>query len=182
VVMLTMTRGIPLRSKVGLGLLFAVAIQLAVVFGWDSLEKRFQTVFSDGLSGRATIYNNAETMAKDYQGFGSGAGTFAPVYYFYLTRPEQAWEAYLHNDWLEFRITLGWVGLSLLVGLLAGAGLHSFLRRGLPLSPILMVLIFLALAGGLVQARFDFPFQVHSVATVFLVYCAILSRSRRARA
>jgi len=182
VVMLTMTRGIPLRSKVGLGLLFAVAIQLAVVFGWDSLEKRFETVFSDDLNGRVALYKDVETMAKDYQWFGSGAGTFAPVYYLYRSDASREWAGYLHNDWLEFRITLGWVGLSLLVGLLAGAVLHSFLGRGLPLSPILMVLIFLALAGSLVHARLDFPFQVHSVATVFLVYCAMLSRSRRARA
>jgi O-antigen ligase len=181
IVMLTMTRGLPLRGKVGLGLLFAAAIQVAVVFGWDALEKRFETVFTDDLNGRLAQYKEAEAMAKDYQLFGSGAGTFASVYYFYLTNPQHEWSAYLHNDWLEFRITLGWIGFSLLLALLAGAFLLWFLGDGLPLPPLLTVLIFLALAGSLVHARFDFPFQVHSIATVFLLYCAILSCSRRPR-
>ena len=37
-----------------------------------------------------------------------------------------------------------------------------------------MILIWLALAGCLVHARYDFPFQVHSIVFLFLVLCAIL--------
>jgi hypothetical protein len=38
-----------------------------------------------------------------------------------------------------------------------------------------VVLAWLALAGCLVHARFDFPFQIHSTLLLFLVICAILS-------
>ena len=37
-----------------------------------------------------------------------------------------------------------------------------------------MLAIWLALAGCLVHARYDFPFQVHSIVFLFLVLCAIL--------
>jgi O-Antigen ligase len=181
VVMLSIPRGTLTGGKVGLGLLFVAAIQVAVIFGWDALEQRFEDVFTDGLSGRLAAYKNAEGMAKDYPLFGSGAGSFASLYYLYRADPDTEWCAYLHNDWLEYRITLGWIGFALLLALLAGAGAHWFLGRGVPLPGLLAALVWLAMAGCLVHARFDFPFRVHSVATVFLLYCSVLSCSIRAQ-
>jgi O-antigen ligase len=181
VVMLAISRGMSKGGKVGLGLLFAAAIQVAFVFGWDALEQRFEDVFTDDLGGRLAAYKNAEGMAKDYPLFGSGAGSFASLYYLYRADPDTEWCAYLHNDWLEYRITLGWIGFALLLALLAGASAHWFLGRGVPLPGLLAALVWLAMAGCLVHARFDFPFRVHSIATVFLLYCSILSCSSRAQ-
>jgi NADH:ubiquinone oxidoreductase subunit 6 (subunit J) len=43
-----------------------------------------------------------------------------------------------------------------------------------------VALTWLTLAGCMMHARFDFPFQVHSILLLFLVLCAILfTRSRR---
>ena len=43
-----------------------------------------------------------------------------------------------------------------------------------------LVMMGLALAGCLVHARFDFPFQVHSILFLFILLCAILvNLSRR---
>ena len=39
--------------------------------------------------------------------------------------------------------------------------------------------LWLALAGCLIQARFDFPFQVYSILLLFLFHCAILSTLSR---
>ena len=181
VAMLTIPRGVSTGSKVGLGLLFAAAIQVAVVLGWGTLEPRFEDAFVDDLGGRLAAYKNAEGMARDYQLFGSGAGSFASLYYFYRADPDTQWFAYLHNDWLEWRITLGWIGFALLLALLAGALAHWFLGRGVPLPGLLAALVWLAMAGCLVHARFDFPFRVHSIATVFLLYCSVLSCSSRAQ-
>jgi O-antigen ligase len=181
VVMLAIPRRVSTGGKVGLGLLFAAAIQVAVVFGWDALEPRFEDVSVDDLGGRLAAYKNAEGMARDYPLFGSGAGTFASVYWLYRTDPDTEWCAYLHNDWLEWRITLGWIGFALLLALLAGTFAHWFLGPGVPLPGLLAALVWLAMAGCLVHARFDFPFRVHSVATVFLLYCSVLSCSSRAQ-
>jgi hypothetical protein len=181
VVMLTIPRGVTIGSKVGLGLLFAAAIQVAFVFGWDALEQRFEEDSLSEMSGRVAIYRQAQGVAKDHPLFGSGAGTFASLYWLYRTDPDAEWCAYLHNDWLEARITLGWIGFSLLLVLLAVPFAHWFLGSGVPLPGLLGVLICLAMAGCLVHARFDFPFRVHSVATVFLLYCSVLSCSGSAR-
>jgi O-antigen ligase len=181
VVMLAIPRRVSTRSKVGLELLFAAAIQVAVVLGWDAIEPRFEDVSLDDLGGRLAAYKNAEGMGKDYPLFGSGAGTFASLYWLYRTDPDTEWCAYLHNDWLEWRITLGWIGFAPLLALLAGTFAHWFLGPGVPLPGLLAALVWLALAGSLVHARFDFPFRVHSVVTVFLLYCSVLACATRAQ-
>jgi O-antigen ligase len=181
VVMLAIPRRGSTGGKIGLGLLFAAAIQVAFVFGWDALEPRFEEDSLADLSGRLAAYQNAQGMAKDHPLFGSGAGSFASLYWLYRTDPDTEWCAYLHNDWLEWRITLGWIGFALLLALLAGTFAHWLLGPGVPLPGLLAALVWLAMAGCLVHARFDFPFRVHSVATVFLLYCSVLSCSSRAQ-
>jgi len=180
VVMLVIPRWVPARNKIGLGLLFAAALQGAVVLGWDNMQVRLETIFTDDLGGRLPVYREAAAMARDYPWLGSGAGTFASLYYLYNTDSSKEWAAYVHDDWLEFRITLGWIGFSLLLALLAGPGWHWFRGCGRPLPTLLAALIGVALAGCLLHARFDFPFRVHSITTLFLLYCAILSGARRA--
>ena len=180
VVMLVVPRRVPARNKIGLGLLFAAALQGAVVLGWDTLQARLETIFTDNLGGRLELYREGAVMARDYPWLGSGAGTFASLYYLYNTDSSKEWAAYLHNDWLEFRVTLGWIGFSLLLALLAGPGWHWLVGGGPRLPTLLAALIAVALAGCLFHARFDFPFRVHSIATLFLLYCAIFASARRA--
>jgi hypothetical protein len=43
------------------------------------------------------------------------------------------------------------------------------------------MLLWVSLGGCMVHARFDFPFQVHSVLALFLVLCAVLSCLSRQR-
>lgn len=127
----------------------------------------------DRMSGRPEIYENARRMAADYPVWGAGAGTFGPLYQLYR-QPGQGWAAYAHDDWLETRITLGWVGL---VGVVAGLTvllLRSWVRSGTGVSRLVVGFWALALGGCLVHAKLDFPFQVHSVALLFVVLAAIL--------
>jgi O-antigen ligase len=49
------------------------------------------------LSGRLAAYQNAQGMAKDHPLFGSGAGSFASMYWLYRTGSDTEWFAYLHN-------------------------------------------------------------------------------------
>jgi hypothetical protein len=179
VVMLAIPRRLPARSKIGLGLLVAAALQGAVVLGWDNLRARLEEVFIDDLSGRLALYKDAAAMARDYPALGLGAGAFESLYYFYRTDETREWAAYLHDDWFEFRITLGWIGFGLLLALLAGALLNWFIGRGPPLPMLLAALLWIAMAGCLFHARFDFPFRVHSIAALFILYCAILSSGNR---
>ena len=53
-------------------------------------------------------------------------------------------------------------------------GLRWLLPGGIRGGRRFVVLIWLALAGCLLMARFDFPFQIHSILFLVLVFCAVL--------
>ncbi len=162
------------RGTAGLLLLFlTAALGLAWYFGWSSLVPRMEQ-FGEGYQGREAMYEAAQPMAKDFPLFGTGPGTFATVFQLYRYSIETYWPDQLHNDWLETRITFGWVGFGLLLAALACVGLRWFLPGGVRGGRRLVVLAWLALGGCLVQALFDFPFQIHSTLFLFLVLCALL--------
>jgi hypothetical protein len=143
------------------------------VFGRRLTHELRLLELSDRMSGRNEIYDTAVQMAKEFPIWGSGAGSFAAVVQLYL-KPGQDWAAYAHNDWLETRITLGIVGLALVIVALGALVLHTLWGRGLGAMRIIIALWWVALAGCLVHARFDFPFQIHSVLFLFILLCGLL--------
>jgi hypothetical protein len=152
-------------------LFLTAALVLGWFWGWKSLAPRMEQI-GGGYQYREAIYADALPMAADYPVFGTGPGTFATVFQLYRFSESTYWPEQLHNDWLETRITFGWFGFSLLLAALACVGLASFSsRHGLRR---LVVLAGMALAGCLIHARFDLPFQVHSTLLLFLVICALL--------
>lgn len=168
------------REPLGVLLLVLVAAQLAVTFGYRRLIDRFETAFTDNLSGRLDTYVNAREMAADHPWFGTGPGSFEGVYQYYRGAPSETWEAYLHNDWLELRATFGRIGFGLILALLACVPAYGWIRgKGLAhwLLPATMCL---GLAGCLLHARFDFPFRIYSIAFLFLLWCAFLTAHRPA--
>jgi O-antigen ligase len=130
--------------------------------------------FGAGYQYRDAMYDAARPMASDFPLFGTGPGTFATVFQLYLFSTDTYWPEQLHNDWLETRITFGWLGFGLLLAALACVGLRWFTPGGIRGSRRFIVLAWLGLGGCLAQARFDFPFQIHSTLFLFLVICAIL--------
>ena len=150
-----------------------VTLSLGWYFGWDLLQPRLQQI-GEGYQYREEMYVAAEPMTKDYPLFGTGPGTFATVFQLYRFSDETYWPEQLHNDWLETRITFGWVGFVLILAALACVGLRWFAPGGIRGSRRFVVLAWLGLIGCLVFARFDFPFQIHSTLFLFLVICAIL--------
>jgi len=164
----------PRRNAAILLMLFLAAVlSLGWYFGWAALEPRMEQ-FGEGYQNREEMYEAAEPMARDYPLFGTGPGTFASVFQLYLFSTATYWPEQLHNDWMETRITFGWVGFGLLLSALACVGLRWFVPGGIRGSRRFVVLAWLALGGCLVQARFDFPFQIHSTLFLFLVICALL--------
>jgi O-antigen ligase len=154
-------------------LFFAGALALGLALGWKSLKPRMAHISEDS-EYREQMYENARPMAADYPLFGTGPGTFESVFQLYRKTTDTYWPAQLHNDWLETRITFGWVGSGLIALSLIAVVLRWFARGGIHGGRRFIILIWLALAGCLVHARYDFPFQVHSIVFLFLVLCAIL--------
>jgi hypothetical protein len=165
-----------------LGIFFVLVLALGWYFGWSLLEPRMEQI-GEGYQNREAMYDAARPMAADYPLFGTGPGTFGSVFQLFLISPATYWPEQLHNDWLETRITFGWLGMALLLAALACVVLRWFVPGGIRGGRRFVVLIWLALAGCLLGARFDFPFQIHSVLFLFLVFCAALfSFSRRSGA
>jgi hypothetical protein len=61
--------------------------------------------------------------------------------------------------------------MSMVVGVFA----YWFLARGIPTSELFIAFVWLAAAGCLLHARFDFPLQIYSLQTMFATLCAILT-------
>jgi O-antigen ligase len=154
-------------------LFFAGALALGLALGWKSLKPRMAHISEDS-EYREQMYENARPMAADYPLFGTGPGTFESVFQLYRKTTDTYWPAQLHNDWLETRITFGWLGSGLIALSFIAVVLRWFARGGIHGGRRFIILIWLALAGCLVHARYDFPFQVHSIVFLFLVLCAIL--------
>jgi hypothetical protein len=158
----------------GLLLFFTGALALGFALGWKTLKPRMAQI-SEGFDTREQMYDYARPMAEDYPLFGTGPGTFESVFQLYRKTTDTYWPAQLHNDWLETRITFGWLGSGLIALALVVVVLRWFTRGGIHGGRRFVTLTWLALAGCLVHARYDFPFQVHSIIFLFLVLCAILS-------
>ena len=160
-------------------LFFTAALGLGAYVGGDKLAERMRD-FDAGLNVREQIYKTARGMARDYPLFGIGPGAFEPVFQLYCSSAEEFWPAELHNDWLETRITFGWLGSAFLAAALVLVLARWFLPHGIQCRWPFVSLLWLALAGCLVHARFDFPFQIYSILLLFVPLCAVLfTLSRR---
>lgn len=148
-------------------------LAVAGFLGLNSLQKRFQTVFSDSLQIRRQIYQNAERIAQDFPYFGTGPGTFGSIYRMYK-EPQQVWEAYAHNDWLETQLTFGWIGFSLILLMLGLTLARSLAPTGIAMPRKFATTVWLALGGCLLHARFDFPLQIYSILHLFVTLCSVL--------
>ena len=160
-----------------LTLFFSAMLLLGVSLGWRALAPRLAQL-DDGIATRQSLYDAACSIADDYPLFGTGPGTFETVSYLY-PRPDVYWPPQLHNDWLETRITFGWIGSALIAFAFLLVIACWFRPGGIHGGHRFIVLAWLSLAGCLTHARYDFPFQIYSILFLFLILCAILSTLSR---
>jgi hypothetical protein len=165
--------------RLGIGLMFLMIAGLGGFLGWSKLAPRLKSIFTDDMSGRAIIYRNARPMAEEHPVYGTGPGTFCTLYQYYRNDPNQDWAVMAHDDWLETRVTFGWVGAILILGALLSAWAKWFVRGGIKVPGVFVALVWLSLAGCLAHARFDFPFQILSLLFLFILICSILFCSTR---
>jgi O-antigen ligase len=159
-----------------LGLVAAILAVLGVG-GWlggEAMMARFRSEDMGTMNGRKLIYEDAARMADDFAVFGSGAETFAPLYYFYRKK-DPDWNAYVHDDYLETRITFGTVGFVVILLIFLAVWLVPFFGNGIPAPPEFFVLIGVAMVGILAHAKFDLPFQIYSIHSQFVLLCAVLT-------
>lgn len=142
---------------------------------WEELAPRLRDLFKTPYANPNEVYANARQMAVDYPVFGVGPGAFGSIYQIYREDPDQPWQVFLHDDWLETRVTFGWVGASMILAMLALVLAKWFLPGGVPASWEFVAMLWVALGGCLAGAKFGFPLQVYSILALALTLCCILS-------
>lgn len=151
--------------------------------GWDKIKHRLETTNKDKrLAGRVEIYANSKKIAEDLPVFGAGPGAFRSVYHLYRSDPNQIWHGFLHDDWLETRVTFGWVGFGLILAELLVLAAWILVPGRTPVSHIFTACTGIALCGALAHAKYDFPFQTYSIAFTFILLCAVATATSPSRA
>jgi hypothetical protein len=166
-------RRVALRTRAGLFTFFVLVFGLGWLAGWPALSKRMEQL-GDAFILREEMFDRGRQIAEEYRWFGTGPGTLDPVFQLYRESPEEYWPAQLHNDWLETRITFGRLGTVMILLAFLTVIARWFLPGGIAAPRVLTWLTWLALAGCLAHARFDFPFQIYSILLVFLLLCSML--------
>jgi O-antigen ligase len=158
----------------------ALAVMLAAQFTLYRMLERFA---DDPLrDGRITLARVTAEAAQLYMPFGSGMGTFVPVYAM-QQRPEDAVvDAYAnraHNDYLELWLEAGVAGLGLVALFavwLAGRTLQLW-RRNAPGSEIdLSIARAATLVAALIAAHsfVDYPLRTGAVMAIMAFACGLL--------
>ena len=162
---------------------FGLALAGGAYLGWQGLSPRLNEL-AEGYRMRELMYKTAWVIADEHPTFGTGPGTFEHVFQIYRQSTNEYWPAQLHNDWLEILLTFGGVGFGMILLAFTLVLAHGFCEGAIETGRRFVWLTWLALAGCLLQARWDFPFRVYSIVFLFLALCAVLTAvggSRRNR-
>ena len=124
---------IPLKMRKRLKGFFITLTALALVSGWVTTHLPQINAFAQRSSGvsemkRKMFYRSTFRALKDYPYFGTGLGSTPLVIHNYFEWGEKKYVNYLHCDWLEILLGMGYVGV-LPVLLLLGWLAWIFLRR-----------------------------------------------------
>ncbi|WP_423140808.1 O-antigen ligase family protein [Parablastomonas sp. CN1-191] len=167
------------RHYVGAAAVFLVIV--AAVLSLKGLDPVLQRFADPGAAGdRAIIIDTAPVAIRAFWPWGSGYGTFVPVYAAFedldLVQPAYVIEA--HNDYLQIALEGGLPGtISMLAGLAAiGWIVLALIRRRAPrdvLAPIAIIALLLA------HSVVDYPLRMPALSVLFAVCCGSIDAVRQ---
>ena len=179
----------------GLPLLFLIGF-VAFYTGADlTLDRLFKQTFRHKAynahtpGDRLDIYQSLWIMVRDCSPWGAGPGAFSSIYQMYRKPALEvahetyqhgndqlvSWAAWAHCDPLEFLITYGPVGTTILSLGLAAVLMTPLSHRQKLIRVKYIGLLYLSPLLFLANSLIDFPFQIYSLAHHFIIICAILS-------
>lgn len=151
------------------------AMVLITIFA--SRAESIDRLFDDGGSAfsRISMWQPIINIAETYGGWGSGVGTFAPVYQ--VGEPLDLltfqYVPHAHNDLLEVILTAGWLGIVFMVCLAVGIVFAAWRHFRADISEsrdVLFGRLGLVILGLLVIASIvDYPLRVPALASLFAV-------------
>jgi O-antigen ligase len=158
-----------------------VALLLAFQFGFVGFMQRAE--HAEGMEElRWPVAQITSKAAIANLPFGSGFGTFVPVYDKFAPRTllAEAFVNHAHNDWLELWLTGGVPAIILILGFLLWFGVATFglWSRGQPEAPVLDLA--LAQAASIVivllllHSVVEFPLRTPTLSVLFAIVCGFL--------
>lgn len=174
-------RGVPpwAIGAVALLVLASVGAIFSGKFGNNLLNAEAQA----GVSSRSTAVATTLQAAKDHLPFGSGVGTFQPIYRLYED-PEQVTNTYMnhaHSDWAEILLETGLPGAAVLLLFLAWWGWRTLAiwraREADWFGRAATIVTGIVLAHSLV----DYPLRTAAISAAFAAACAIMVGRARGR-
>ncbi len=129
------------------------------------LQEDLETV-SLGWGGRTAMWRTGLRIARDFPWFGVGPGCTRWVHPLYRPPEQGAHVSHLHNDWLEWKVETGWLGVLLLVCWVAAvaAGGVRLLRHARHGERALTLGLGCSLVALAIHEFIDFSLQLPGVA------------------
>ncbi len=155
-----------------------IIIDIFIVGTWFGLEKVKQRIEQTTFASETRDEVDIDTLPywQNYFWIGSGLGTFYTVFPRYRGADLQKYYEHAHNDYLEFAVETGIVGLILLglfifltlrVVLIAQYRRHNALSRGIAFS------VTMAIIALLIHSTVDFNLQIPANAATFMLILAL---------
>jgi O-antigen ligase len=133
---------------------------------------------------RYTTFGVSLEAARTHFPFGSGIGTFQPIYRLFED-PERVTNTYVnhvHSDWIEIVLETGIFGLGLLLAFLAWWTSRAIaIWRASEPDPFSRAAT-IASAAIMAHSLVDYPLRTAAIAAVFAACCAIMAARRAAPA
>jgi O-antigen ligase len=124
-------------------------------------------------TGRLTVWKDSLEIFADFPIFGTGLGTFAEIYPGYRSPQIRYFFAHAHNDFLQFAVEAGFLGIVLLLALIAPIGFHTFRSLGGRYGPVAT-----GFGAGLavitLHSLVDFPFHIPAIAAMAAIQAGVL--------
>lgn len=175
-------RALFLRALLLFGSILAVDVLIvAEQFGLERVAERVQATRLED-EGRALLLQQVGPAIDDYGVAGSGLGTFAIAFEPYRQDSLREYFDHAHNDYVEFLVETGYLGLGLVLGLVALHVVHALrivLRRRnrVPMASGVAFLI-ATLALG-VHAVTEFNFQIPAIAGSYVALMGMIAATSR---
>ncbi|MEM9315053.1 MAG: O-antigen ligase family protein [Pseudomonadota bacterium] len=183
----------PPRSLVIL-LVSLLAIDILIVGTWFGVEQVVDRIQETGQYNETTgryqdedrLDVDAETLIAfaGYRWLGSGGGTFYTVFPSHRPADVAAYFDHAHNDYFEFLLEYGLLGVVPLVAFLlmsAATALHALRRRRDPLMKGVGFAVLMAVAAMGIHATVDFNLHIPANAAYFMMILALAWIAQRHR-
>jgi O-antigen ligase len=126
---------------------------------------------------RYTTFTTSFEAVKDHFPFGSGVGTFQPIYRLYedSDRVTTTYINHVHSDWIEIVLETGLFGVAVLLLFLVWWGRRMIAIWRAPEPDYFARAATIASAAILAHSLVDYPLRTVAIGAIFAICCALMA-------